>query len=63
MSLSQAGEIRYNEERSLMGKVHAFMMKVNNGKRQENNCKSFVIKTYGCQMNEHDSEKLAAAPG
>ncbi|MDW7671789.1 MAG: tRNA (N6-isopentenyl adenosine(37)-C2)-methylthiotransferase MiaB [Bacillota bacterium] len=39
------------------------MMKVKNGKRQDNNSQSFVIKTYGCQMNEHDSEKLAAMLG
>ncbi len=28
-----------------------------------NSGKTFMIKTYGCQMNEHDSEKLAAMLG
>ncbi len=31
--------------------------------KEVNSGKTFMIKTYGCQMNEHDSEKLSAMLG
>ena len=34
-----------------------------NFNNSENQRKNFMIKTYGCQMNEHDSEKLSAMLG